>query len=56
MEGTMPEDLYYLTLDIHGTEFWGSLYIYADCENTLSILEPTGVLEAVRLDYANNLY
>ncbi len=45
--------LYYLNLDIHGVEFWGSLSIYADCENILKVLEPTGVLDAVRQEYEN---
>ena len=47
------DDLYYLALDLHGDEFWGSLYIYADCENVLAVLEPTGILETVRIDYGN---
>jgi len=55
-EGTMPEDLYYLVVDMQCEESWISFLVYADCENILAVLEPTGVLEAVRLDYANNLY
>ena len=47
------ENLYYVMLDIHGTDFWSSIYIYADCENTLAVLEPTGVLEAVRQEALN---
>ena len=44
---------YYLTLDIHGVDFWGSLYIFADCENIMAVLEPTGVLDAARQEFAN---
>lgn len=46
-------DQYSLMLDVHGTDSWSSLYIYADCENILEVLEPTGVLEAVRQEYEN---
>lgn len=46
-------DLYYLMLDMHGAKFWSGIYIYADCENILAVLEPTGVLEAARQEYAN---
>lgn len=46
-------DQYSLMLDIHGTESWIGLYIYADCQHILAVLEPTGVLEAVRQEYAN---
>ena len=50
------EDLYYLTFDVYGVRFWGSLYIYADCENILSVLEPTGILETVRGRYFEQRY
>ena len=53
IEAEDPYIEYYVSLDIHGVDFWGSLYIYADCENILAVLEPTGVLEAVRQEYAN---
>lgn len=56
VEDGNDNNLYYLTLDIHGVEFWGNLFVYADCENILSVLEPTGVLEAVRQDYASRMY
>lgn len=46
-------DQYYLMLDIHGEKFWRSLYIYADCENILAVLEPTGILDSVRQEYEN---
>ena len=46
-------DQYSLVLDIHSAKRWTGLYIYADCENILEVLEPTGVLEAVRQEYEN---
>lgn len=46
-------DQYSLMLDIHGAGYWTGLYIYADCENILAVLEPTGVLEAVRQEIEN---
>ena len=45
------DDIYYVNLDIHGGEFWCSLYVYADCENILRVLEPTGILEAIRAEH-----
>jgi len=47
------ENLYYVTLDIHGVDFWGSFYVFADCENIMAVLEPTGTVEAVRQQYEN---
>ena len=44
---------YYLTLDMHGEDFWSNISIYADCENILAVLEPTGVLDAARQEFAN---
>ena len=32
------------------------LTIYADCENTLRVLEPTGILDALRQRYSENTY
>ena len=46
-------DQYYLMLDIHGEKYWNSLYIYADCQHILAVLEPTGILESVRQEYEN---
>lgn len=54
LEMENPEyNQYYLTLYIHGEDFWCDISIYADCENILAVLEPTGVLEAVRQEYEN---
>lgn len=46
-------DQYSLMLDIHGEKYWNTLYIYADCENILAVLEPTGILESVRQEFEN---
>ena len=46
-------DQYSLMLEINGEKSWNSLYIYADCENILNVLEPTGVLDALRQEYEN---
>lgn len=43
--------LYELSLDLHGTDFWSYLYIYADCENVLNVLEPTGVIDQIRQEH-----
>lgn len=47
------DDLRYLVMDINGMEFYCYLYVYADCGNTLAVLEPTGVIEQIRQDYEN---
>lgn len=41
-----------LNLDITGLDFFCYLNIYADCENILAVLEPTGILETVRQELA----
>ena len=45
--------LYTTVLELNGEDFWYSIYIYADCENILAVLEPTGVLDALRQEYEN---
>lgn len=47
-------DLYSMNLDINGSDFWFYVDIYADCENILAVLQPTGILETIRQDYANS--
>jgi flavorubredoxin len=46
-------DLYTLTLDFQHGDRWFYMNIYADCKNILAVLEPTGVLDRVRMDYEN---
>lgn len=41
-----------LNLDITGLDFYCYLNIYADCENVMAVLEPTGILETVRQELA----
>lgn len=54
LEMADPENNVYSTvLDIHGRDFWSSIYIFADCENILKVLEPTGVLDSLRQEYEN---
>ena len=45
--------VYSTVLDFNGFDFWRSLYIYGDCEHILAVLEPTGVLDALRQEYEN---
>ncbi|MGM9588686.1 MAG: hypothetical protein ACI3V0_00740 [Faecousia sp.] len=42
-----------MSVDLHFEEFSSYLSIYGDCKNTLSVLESTGMLDAVREKYAN---
>ena len=44
-------DIYYMNLDISGVDFWCYLNIYADCENVLKVLEPTGIFELIRTEH-----
>ena len=46
-------DVYWMDLNINGPDFWCYMNIYADCENILKVLEPTGILDPVRQDYEN---
>ena len=48
-------DTYAMNLDISGLDFWCYLDIYADCENILAVLEPTGILDLVRADYETTM-
>jgi hypothetical protein len=38
---------------LSGLDFWCYLEVYADCENVLAVLEPTGILDLVRTDFEN---
>ena len=42
------EAMYYLDVDLHGIKYWGTFTVYADCENTMNVLKPTGILETIR--------
>lgn len=42
------EAMYYLDVDLHGIKYWGTFTVYADCENIMRVLEPTGILETIR--------
>ena len=42
-----------MKLDLSGLDFWCYLDIYADCENILAVLEPTGILDLVWTDFKN---
>ena len=47
-------DLYNLNLDFrYGDTGWVYVNIYADCENILAVLEPTGVLDRLQAEYEN---
>ena len=46
-------DIYAMNLDLSGLDFWCYLDIYADCENILAVLEPTGILDLVWTDFKN---
>ena len=47
-------DLYALYLAFSGDDNrWFQINVYADCENILAVLEPSGVLDRVRMDYEN---
>ena len=46
-------DLYALNLDFQYDTGWVYVNIYADCENILKVLEPTGILDQLRTDYEN---
>ena len=49
-------DLYNLNLEFQcDDDRWIYMNIYADCENILAVLEPTGVLEEVRTAYENGI-
>ena len=43
--------MYQMELNLHGMNFWTGFIFYADCENILKVLEPTGVLDRVRSEY-----
>lgn len=50
-----------MNLDMHhtpanNTRIAWYLNIYADCENTLRVLEPTGILDAIQQRYSENTY
>ena len=50
-----------MNLSIYGgpeinTRIHWYLYIYADCENTLAVLEPTGILDAIQQRYNEAAY
>lgn len=50
---TQPDEtksLYYLDVELHDAQYWGSFTVYADCENTMELLESTGILEDIRAD------
>lgn len=59
METGNPDDpLRMLQLDINkrmddGRYVYVYLNVYADCENILSVLEPTGVLDTIKAEYEN---
>ena len=44
--------IYAQNMDLSGENIWFWLDIYADCENILKVLEPTGVLDKIRAEYA----
>ena len=44
--------IYAQNMDLNGENIWFWLDIYADCENILKVLEPTGVLDKIRAEYA----
>lgn len=47
-------DLHNLNLDFrYGDTGWVYVNIYADCENILAVLEPTGVLDRLQAEYEN---
>jgi len=47
-------DLYALNLDFrYGDTGWIYINIYADCENILTVLEPTGILDRLQAEYEN---
>ena len=50
-----------MNLDMHhtpanNTRIAWYLNIYADCENTLRVLEPTGILDAIQQRYSEETY
>ena len=46
-------DLYVLNLDFQYDTGWVYMNIYADCENILTVLEPTGILDRLLAEYEN---
>ena len=44
--------IYAQNMDLNGEDIWFWMDIYADCENILRVLEPTGILEMLRTEYA----
>ena len=61
METSNPDDpLRMVNLDINkrydnGHYFYTYLNIYADCVNTLAVLETTGVLDTIQAEYQAGL-
>jgi len=61
METAYPDDpIRMMSLDINkrndnGRYFYCYLNIYADCVNTLAVLEPTGILDTIQQDMLNGL-
>jgi len=61
METSNPDDpLRMLQLDVNkrmddGRYFYVYLNIYADCVNTLAVLEPTGILDTIQAEYLAGL-
>ena len=44
--------VYAQNMDLNGEDIWFWMDIYADCENILKVLEPTGILDQIRAEYA----
>ena len=44
--------VYTQNMDLNGEDIWFWMDIYADCENILRVLEPTGILDQIRAEYA----
>lgn len=47
--------IYAQNMDLNGEDIWFWMDIYADCENILRVLEPTGILEKLRTEF-NQIY
>ncbi len=48
------QQLHSLYLDLSGLDFYCSLRVYADCENTLALLESTGVVDTILKQHTTN--